>query len=88
MDDFPIVSSPLKTVTVDDIRRLLAGLPGDQKVLLVGPDGTAAEIADIDPLTVTDTATGEEVLTLEFNTNHDRWFGFGGDDGDEISTTS
>lgn len=66
----------LKTLKVRDIRKLLDGLPDDQDVLLIDADGTAAEIESIDPETVKDDATGAQVLTIEFNTNRDRWFGF------------
>ena len=76
----------LKTLKVADIRKLLEGLPDDQDVLFVGDDGTAAEIRSIDPLTVTDLATGEKVLTIEFITDPDRWFGFGGVNQDEIDS--
>lgn len=68
----------LKTLKVADIRKLLDGLPDDQDVLLIDPDGCAVEIVEIDPLTVKDAATGKEVLTIEFNTNADRYFGFTG----------
>jgi hypothetical protein len=66
----------LKTLKVRDIRKLLDGLPDEQDVLLIDADGCAAEIREIDPLTVKDTATGEQVLTIEFTTDPDRWFGF------------
>lgn len=66
----------LKTLTVAQIRRLLDGLPDDQEAILIDSDGTAAEITGIDLQTVRDVATGREVLTIEFDTNRDRWFGF------------
>ncbi len=66
----------LKTLKVADIRKLLDGLPDDQDVLFIDPDGTAVEIVDIDPETVKDKATGKDVLTIEFTTNPDRFFGF------------
>ena len=65
----------LKTLKVRDIRQLLSGLPDDQDVLLVDADGFAAEIQEIEPLTVTDTATGKQVLTIEFMLGQ-RLFGF------------
>lgn len=65
----------LDTVTVSQIRRLLDGLPDDQKVLLIDDSGFAVEIADIEPLTVTDVATNEQVLTIEFVTVEDSCHG-------------
>ena len=66
----------IKTHTIAQIRRLLDGLPDDQDAILIDSDGTAAEINGIDLQTVRDVATGREVLTIEFDTNRDRWFGF------------
>ncbi len=71
----------LKTLTVGQIRKLFDGLPDEQEVLFVeSNDGMAYEITDVEPLTVMDTATGKQVLTIEFGVDPDRWFGFDEDE--------
>jgi hypothetical protein len=77
-----------KTLTVDDFRRMLDGLPGGQKVLLIDPrDGFAQEITGFAPETVTDVATGEKVLTLEIEVNADSMIGFDPNDGTKIDSS-
>jgi hypothetical protein len=63
-------------LTVAGLRRLVTGLPDDQEVMLIDKDGMAVRIEDIDPVTVQDTGTGKNVLTLEF-VEGEEFFGFG-----------
>ena len=65
----------LNTLKVGVLRKLLAGLPDDQDMLIIDDDGCAVEITDIDPMTVVDEATGQQVLTIEFIAEG-RYFGF------------
>lgn len=56
----------LNSVTVSQLRRILDGLPDDQKVLVLDQDGLAQEVTEILPETITDKGTGQQVLLLEF----------------------
>ncbi len=56
----------LNSVTVSELRRILDGLPGDQKVLVLDADGLAQEVSEVLPETIRDKGTGESVLLLEF----------------------
>ena len=73
----------MRTTTVGQLRRLLDGIPDDQPLLLIDPDGFAAEIDEIDPLTATD-QRGTRILTLEFTPGE--VFGFDPEDGTRIDT--
>lgn len=78
---------PLNTKTIGDFRRLFDGLPDDQQVMMIDPaTGVALPILDFDPLTVTDRATGKQVLTLDFETDDDNYFGFDGDKSEFIDS--
>lgn len=76
----------LKTLTVADFRRLLDGLPGEQAVLLIDSTGVGVPILEIDPMTVTDLATGLQVLTLDFTTDDEMFVGFEGDKSEFIDS--
>lgn len=57
----------LKTLTVGDLQRVLAGLDPSQPLLLLNEEnGLAAAVDEIHPVTLTDKATGHQVLLLEF----------------------
>lgn len=80
------MAKAIKTLTVGDLRRLLDRLPDDQGLLICDQNGFPCPVTDIDPLTVTDEASGEELLALEFTIDEERGFGLSGSNCDRIDS--
>jgi hypothetical protein len=65
---------PLRTLTVGDLQKLLAGVEPSQPLLLINDKGAIVEVNSIHPEPATDKATDQPIFVLNFETNRLEYF--------------